>query len=288
MSWEKIYTHPEFSFSSPTFEPNSGDLYLAVQNGDILRISDRKDSHPEIASRTQGQPQGLAFDPSGRLLICDLAHQAIMYANEDGEAAPLVSDYEDKAFKGPSSVCLDSNHVVYFTDSGHFGETTLQSPKGSLFAVVGNALQPLAYECLAHPCSVAACALPSASGASASSECVYVCEMMQNRILRFIQHPKGVYHATVFYQFSGGVGPSSVVCDGHGNLFVARYNFPATGSGIISILTSDGHLLKEIMTPAPQVNGITLAHFADSAYIYITESSTRSVYRISVNAAIQS
>ncbi len=41
----------------------------------------------------------------------------------------------------------------------------------------------------------------------------YVAEMMQNLILRFFQHPVGVYHGSVFYQLAGGVGPISLVID---------------------------------------------------------------------------
>ena len=53
--------------------------------------------------------------------------------------------------------------------------------------------------------------------------CSYVAEMMKNRILRFYEKPEGVYHGSVFYQFSGGVGPTSICTDGSGNIFVGHY-----------------------------------------------------------------
>ena len=51
-------------------------------------------------------------------------------------------------------------------------------------------LQPLAYECLCHPCAIAVGAQLSA----ASTAPIYVAEMLTNRILRFVQQPKGVFH----------------------------------------------------------------------------------------------
>jgi sugar lactone lactonase YvrE len=52
----------------------------------------------------------------------------------------------------------------------------------------------------------------------------YVAETMQNRVLRFYQQPLGVYHGSVFYQFSGGVGPNALTLDDAGNLYVALYD----------------------------------------------------------------
>jgi hypothetical protein len=51
---------------------------------------------------------------------------------DEGELSPIVSEYEEKAFKGPSSIVVDATQTVYFTDSGHLGETSLQSPSGSV------------------------------------------------------------------------------------------------------------------------------------------------------------
>lgn len=50
-------------------------------------------------------------------------------------------------------------------------------------------------------------------------------ELLANRIVRFVQRPANVYHMSVFYQFSGRMGPSAIAIDEDGNLYVARYDF---------------------------------------------------------------
>jgi aspartate beta-hydroxylase len=49
--------------------------------------------------------------------------------------------------------------------------------------------------------------------------------MMKNRILRFFEQPTNVFHGSVFHQFSGGVGPSSLTIDKKTNqIYVAHYD----------------------------------------------------------------
>ncbi len=46
---------------------------------------------------------------------------------------------------------------LFFTDSGPFGETSLENPKGSLFLIDLEAMiiKPLALNCLAYPTGLA-------------------------------------------------------------------------------------------------------------------------------------
>ena len=68
---------------------------------------------------------------------------------------PTVAEYEGKPFWGPSHITYDRVGNMYFTDSGPFGETTLQQPNGSLYCITTQQiLRPILYECLAHPSAV--------------------------------------------------------------------------------------------------------------------------------------
>lgn len=203
------------------------------------------------------------------------AHAAILLVKEDGQAQVVVGEYEGKAFKGPHSATIDSGGQLFFTDCGPFGETSLLEPQGSVFVVTGEAnnriLRPLAYERLACPTGIAL---------SPEESCVYVAEMAANRILRFVQRPANVWHATVFHQFSGRMGPTAVCCDsGRGLIYVARYELPEFAErGVISVLSPEGQLLKDLDVPGPEVTGLALSQ--DGSYLLVTEATTNAVHKL--------
>ena len=216
------------------------------------------------------------MDVEGAIFVCDEAHQAIFRQGEDSQLNEFVKEYEAKQFKGPSAVLLDSVGNMFFCDSGPLGETTLQSPKGSIFLISadGQLLQPLVLEALADPCALAL---------GLDEKVIFVAEKMQNRLLRLVQRPTGVYHCSVFYQFSGGMGPSGVARDPQGNLYVTRYDFASVAKqGCISVISPEGKLLQEIATPAPELTGITMSPQQNA--LFVTEASTNTVYQIKLSA----
>ena len=68
---------------------------------------------------------------------------------------------------------------LFFTDSGPFGETSIENPKGSVFIVdiEDSIIKPLALNCLAYPSGLCL---------SDDEKIVYVCETGNNRVLRFV------------------------------------------------------------------------------------------------------
>ena len=94
----------------------------------------------------------------GVLYVADFGHAGILAVRKDGNQELVVGVYEDKPLKGPNSIYL-SNGDIFFTDSGTFGETGLQSATGSLFAISnspsGKILKPISLANLAYPSGVA-------------------------------------------------------------------------------------------------------------------------------------
>lgn len=148
----------------------------------------------------------------------------------------------------------DSRGNLFFTDSGPFGETSIQNPRGSVFAITAEGsgaqlLQPLALDCLASPAGIAL---------SSDESCLFVAETCMNRILRFIQKPTGVFHFSVFYQFAGGFGPSALCTDAEGALYVAHFDPTLTENeqAKISVLSSDGVLIDTFSIPGSEITGL--------------------------------
>jgi len=271
----EIYATGGQGLCSPTFDKRGRLLVASSGSGEVAVVaSEGKSTALQTIFNTSGAPSSLCVDVEGAIFVCDAAHQAVFRHGDDGQLSEFVKEYEAKQFKGPSAVLLDSLGNMFFCDSGPLGETTLQSPKGSIFLISadGQLLQPLVLEGLAHPCGLAL---------GLDERVIFVAEKMANRLLRLVQRPTGVYHCSVFYQFSGGMGPSGIARDAQGNLYVTRYDFASAGkTGVVSVIAPDGKLLQDIVTPAAELTGITINPQQNA--LFVTEASTNSVYKIAI------
>lgn len=283
----QVVAHHDVPITSPIFGPD-GDLFAISQNGDIYRYygNTEYDNEFNVESwgNSSGQPLGLLFDAQGVAYVCDAAHQAIFRITrvDPGDASgsvpprqeiePYVKEYESNQFLGPNSICMGKQSgLLYFTDSGPLGETSLQNPKGSVFVINPSTqlLIPLAYRCLAYPAGVAL---------TADEKVLYVAETNRNRILRFTQSPPGVYHCSVFYQLSGRFGPTAVAVSSGGDLFVAHFDFvDNTENGRIIVIDAEGEVSAIMSVPGPEITGLCLT--PDEKYLLITEGSGNSLYR---------
>lgn len=138
-------------------------------------------------------------------------------------------------------VLSEKNNSLFFTDSGPMGESNLENPCGSIFAIdLGvSMLKPIVYGKLAHPSGLAL---------SPNENILYVAETLLNRILRVVIHSSGVYHTSVFYQFSGRLGPTALAVSPTGQLYVARFDFAeASSNGLISIISDSGECEEELV-----------------------------------------
>lgn len=221
-----------------------------------------------------GTPVCITQDTLGTLYVTDAARAAILSLKDDGGCQTVLHEYESRPFKGPHTAVFDSTGQLYFTDPGPYGETGLHNPKGSCYLVTGGAgqriLRPIASESLAYPSGLAL---------NPSETAVYVAEQSANRLLRFLQKPAGVYHATVFHQFSGRMGPTAVVCDHSrgGLLYVARAEAAdLSDRGIISVLSPEGLLLRDIEVPGPEISALSLS--PDAKHLYFCDP--HAVYRL--------
>lgn len=279
----QVIARHDMPVTSPTFGPND-ELYAISNNGDIYRYIEQQGYDNEFSCETwgtsSGQPFGLTLNDQGVAFVCDAAHQAIFrmerVETEDGglktQIEPWVRDYEQAQFLGPNSLCLSrKTGMLYFTDSGPFGETSLQNPRGSVFAISPSTqlLIPLCLHTLAHPCGLAL---------SPDEKNIYVAETAMNRVLRFSQHPPGVFHCSVFYQLSGRFGPTALAVSNSGEIFVAHFDFADNAeSGKILVLDPEGEVTAILSVPGPEITGLCLN--PDQRYLFIAEKSTTSVYR---------
>jgi sugar lactone lactonase YvrE len=125
-----------------------------------------------------------------------MAHQAILsqtFTENRIEITPVIKDFDGNALKGPNSMVLaEKSNILYFTDSGPLGETGIDNPTGSIYAIdLGvSMLKPVIVGKLAYPYGIAI---------SRDENAIYISETSKNRVLRVVSHSSGVFHTSVFY-----------------------------------------------------------------------------------------
>ena len=144
--------------SSPFFDSNGRLHFLCEDTGTVMMVDEVEKI--QTVHSTQGMPSGAMFDKDENLFVTDFAHGSVLAVHmETGEQESLVGVYEDKPLKGPNTITQDKFGNFYFTDSGPFGQTGLDNPTGSLFAIsntpTGQILKPLSLENMAYPAGVA-------------------------------------------------------------------------------------------------------------------------------------
>lgn len=216
-------------------EDNEGNLYAVSTNGEVYQVTE---GQMNVKYSTGGQPTSLVFDQEGSAFIADMGYQSILSCtNTDGrvEITPVIKEYDGTPLNGPNSMILSENiNMLFFTDSGPMGESTIDNPTGSVFAVdlSVSMLKPVIVNKLAHPSGIAL---------SPDEKVLYIAETYKNRILKTVVHSEGVYYTSVFYQFSGRFGPTALAVDPSGNLYVARFDFTdVSDEGIITIINPKG------------------------------------------------
>lgn len=217
----------------------------------------------------------------GSSFIADMAHQAILsqtVTDNRIEIIPVIKDFDGSNLKGPNSMVLsEKNNALFFTDSGPLGESSLENPTGSIFAIdLGvSMLKPIVYGKLAHPSGLAL---------NPTENVLYVAETLKNRILRVVLHSSGVYHTSVFHQFSGRLGPTAIAVSQSGKVYAARFEFlEVNNNGIISVISPEGEVEEELLiNDCPEITGLFFSKVQDDI-LYAT--STNSLLKIQVSSA---
>jgi sugar lactone lactonase YvrE len=239
-------------------EDSIGQLYVCNESGELLTFNE--DGSYSTFLNLGGLPKCIAFGSSNNsIYIADLMNKVVYEKplEKDKEINSIFKDYCGISLKGPTSLVRskDDDYIIA-ADAGYFGSSTINNTCGSiyLYDINNNVLKPLILNNLAYPCDIYH---------DKEEDVFYVCEMMNNRIIRLVQNPKGVFHSSVFYTFNGKLGPSAITMDEIGNIYISRSDFfnknKKDTNGIISIITKEGILSGEIIVDGfSEINGLLI------------------------------
>jgi gluconolactonase len=242
------------------------NLVLKWQDGaglsDFLKPSGYTGSEPFLG-REPGS-NGLAFDPQGRLVLCQHGDRRIARLEEGGRFATVVDRYQGKRLNSPNDLVFHSSGDLYFTDPPYGLEKTFADPKRELDFCGVYRLKPSGELTLLSK-EVKA---PNGIALSPDEKTLYVASSDPEKAVwyAFDVKPDGTvgpsrifFDATDWTKTGPGL-PDGMKIDRAGNLF-------ATGPGGVHVFTADGTHLGTLRTGVPTAN---VNWGGDGSVLYVT------------------
>lgn len=217
---------------------------------------------------------GLTFDSTGRLVLCEHGDRRIARLEPDGRRTILVDRYQGKRLNSPNDLVFKSNGDLYFTDPPFGLPKAFDDPHKELdFQGVyrlspNGALTLLTKEIKA----------PNGIAFSPDEKTLYITDVDPNRpawLAYKVKEDGTIANGRVFFDATPWKkpdygGPDGLKVDRDGNLFAAR-------PGGINIFAPDGTHLGSIETGVATSN---VAWGDDGSALYITGGTT--IYRIAL------
>jgi gluconolactonase len=210
---------------------------------------------------------GLTFDSSGRLVLCQHGDRRIARIEADGGTTTLIDRYEGKRLNSPNDLAFKSNGDLYFTDPPYGLPKTFDDPRRELDFCGVYRLTP------AGKLSLLTAGIKAPNGIAFSPDegTLYVASSDPNRAIWMaydmkadgrISNGRVFFDATAWVKDNPGL-PDGMKIDKQGNLF-------ATGPGGLHVFAPDGKHLGSIRTGVPTSN---CGWGGDGSVLYITANT---------------
>lgn len=252
---------PADSFlEGPCFD-HDGRLHVVdIPHGRIFRIE--MDGAWSLVAAYDGEPNGMALHPDGRLFIADYRRGILALDPASGVISPVLTRRNSECFKGVNDLVFARNGDLYFTDQG---QTGLHDPTGRVFRLRTDGR----LDCLLDNG-------PSPNGLvlSADERVLFVAMTRDNAVWRLPLLPDGgTAKVGRFASFHGTSGPDGLAIDGDGNLLVAHASL-----GAVFVVGPQGEPVARIVScRGKTVTNLTIR--PSSGDIFITESATGTILR---------
>jgi len=205
---------------------------------------------PEGGGGREPGANGLAFDPKGRLVLCQHGDRRVSRL-EDGRFVPLAEKFEGKRFNSPNDLVIAGDGAIYFTDPPYGLPKTFEDPGRE---IGWNGVYRLAPDGRVSVL-VKDLKAPNGIGLSPDGRTLYVGQSDGDRpvVMAYdLAKDGGVSNGRVFFDTlplrkNGPGAPDGLKVDREGNVFT-------TGPGGVLVLTPKGEYLGTIVTGVPTAN----------------------------------
>lgn len=232
----------DFKFvEGPVWSPEGYLLFSDIPANQIIKYV--PGSTPTVFREPSGNSNGLTYDPSGRLVICEHTNRRVSRLDADGKLTVLAKSYEGKRLNSPNDLVVRSDGTIYFTDppygipQGEKQELDFQgvykiSPAGTLSLLASDFERP------------------NGVALSPDERTLYVADTARRHVRAFdVASDGSVSNGRVLAELKSDRqgGPDGMKVDRQGNLYV-------TGPGGIWIFDPAGKHLGTILTPEQPAN----------------------------------
>jgi sugar lactone lactonase YvrE/uncharacterized protein YbjT (DUF2867 family) len=255
-----------FTFGEgPVYDQKQSCLLFCDTQGDTIYklLAD----NIEVFRRPAGYPSGLAFDPQGRLVVCENAERRVTRTEKDGQIVTLADKFSGKRLNSPNDLVIRSDGTIYFSDPPYglpemsqgkeldFNGVYKISPEGELSLLIED-IQ-----------------LPNGMVFSPDERFLYVNDTQARIIHRFDVNFDGTLTGdSIFAQMTGDAndwGADGITVDAEGNIY-------SVGPGGVWVYSANGELKDRIYTPEVVTN--VAWGVSDYKTLYLT--GINSLYRI--------
>jgi gluconolactonase len=251
--------------------PNTNAIYRWAPAGTVTLFRSKSGySGTDIGRYHQPGSNGLTFDPSGLLTICQHGNRRVIRVNPHGDVTVLADRYEGMRLNSPNDLAYRSDGTLYFTDPpfglpGVFDDPARETPWSGVYRVRDGAVS----------LETAELEGPNGIAFSPDERHLYVgnWDLGRKIVMRYeVAEDGALSNGSVFHDLTDAPGEDAIdgiKVDREGTVFVC-------GPGGIWVLSPDGERLGLLRLPEDPHN---LAFGdEDGATLYVTALS--SVYRI--------
>jgi gluconolactonase len=253
--------------------PNTNVIYRWDATTGAVTVFNAKSGYTGVDIGRFGQPgsNGLAWDPEGRLVMCQHGNRRVLRVNPHGDTTVLADSYQGKRLNSPNDLVFRSDGTLFFTDPpfglpGMFDDPDKELDFSGVFAVAPDGSISLIDDSLEGPNGLAF---------SPDERYLYVGNWDPERkvVMRYDVGAGGP--GEVLFDMTDAPGEDAIdglKVDPEGNLYVC-------GPGGIWVISPEGEKLGLLKLPEDPHN---LAWGdADGRTLYIT--ALTGVYRLRLN-----
>jgi gluconolactonase len=247
---------------SPLWSSDSGTLLFSDVPGNTI-FSYRPDSGVfDVYRNPSNGANGLAFDPRGRLVVCEQAARVVTITLGDAGVVSLAERFDGGRLNSPNDLVVKSDGTIFFTDPPYgVAPNQRELPFQGVYQIAPDAGLTLLVQDMTSPNGIAL---------SPDERTLYISDDRDDLFRIYSLRDDGGLSAPVTVStraVGGGQGGDGMVTDDFGNLYVATVAQGNTSAGV-KVYRADGGYRGRLDVPQ-DVTNVAFGD-ADRRTLYIT------------------